>query len=42
MTIGDVYEKGCDLRLVMFMDRRYCFGNVKEFDYFSDVKELRR
>jgi hypothetical protein len=26
----------------MFMDRRYCFGDVNEFDYFSDVKELRR
>ncbi len=42
MTIGDVYKKGCDFQLVMFMDRRYCFGDVNKFDYFSDVKELRR
>ncbi len=42
MTFGDVYEKGCDFWLVMFMDRRYRFGDVKEFVYFSDVKELRR
>ncbi len=42
MTFGDVYEKGCDFWLVMFMDRRYRFGDVKELDYFSDVKELQR
>ncbi len=42
MTYGDGYEKGCDFWLVMFMDRRYCFGDVKEFNYFSDVKELCR
>ncbi len=42
MTYGDVYEKGGDFLWVMFMDRRYCFGDVKEFNYYSDVKELRR
>jgi hypothetical protein len=26
--------------LVMFMDRRYCFGDVNEKEYFSDVNNL--
>ena len=37
MTIGDVYEQGYDFWLVMFMDTKYCFGDVYEFVCFSDV-----
>jgi hypothetical protein len=40
MTIGDVYEQGYDFWLVMFMDMKFCFGNVNEFDYYSDVNKL--
>ncbi len=40
MTFGDVNEQGYDFWLVMFMDRTYIFGDVKEFNYFSDVNEL--
>ncbi len=36
MTIGDVYEQGYCFRLVMFMNRRYRFGDVNEKVYFSD------
>ncbi len=39
MTIGDVYEQGYVYRLMMFMDIKYCFGDVNEFVYFSDVIE---
>ncbi len=39
MTIGDVYEQGYVYWLVMLMDTKYCFGDVKEFVYFSDVNE---
>ncbi len=40
MTFGDVNEQGYDFRLVMFMERKYFFGDVNEFSYFSDVSEL--
>ncbi len=40
MTIGDVYEQGYCFWLVMFMDRRYHFGDVNEKVYFSDVNKL--
>ncbi len=40
MTFGDVNEQGYDFRLVMFMNRKYIFGVVNEFSYFSDVNEL--
>ncbi len=40
MTMGDVNEKGYCFRLVMFMDRRYCFGDVNEKVYFSYVNIL--
>ncbi len=40
MTFGDVNEQGYDFWLVMFMDRKYNFGDVNEFSYFSDVNEL--
>ncbi len=40
MTIGDVNEQEYCFRLVMFMDRRYCFGDVNEKVYFSDVNKL--
>jgi hypothetical protein len=40
MTIGDVNEQWHCFRLVMFMDRRYCFGDVNEEVYFSDVNKL--
>jgi hypothetical protein len=40
MTIGDVNEQDCYFQLVMFMDRRYCFGDVNELGYcFGDVNE---
>ncbi len=39
MTIADVYEQGYVYQLVMFMDTKYCFGDVNEFVYFSDVNE---
>ncbi len=38
MTIGDVNEQGYCFWLVMFMDRRYCFGDINEkVVHFSDV-----
>ena len=40
MLIGDVNEQGYCFRLVIFMDRRYCFGDVHEKVYFSDVNIL--
>ncbi len=40
MTIGDVNEQGYCFQLVMFMDMRYCFGDVNEKVYFSDVNKL--
>ncbi len=40
MTIGDVYEQGYCFQLVMFMNRRYCFGYVNIKFYFSDVNKL--
>ncbi len=42
MTIGDVNEQGYCFRLVMFMDRRYPFGDVnKQYRLvFSDANEL--
>jgi hypothetical protein len=40
MTFGDVNEQGYDFQLVVFMDRKYIFGDVDEFSYFSDVNEL--
>ncbi len=40
MTVGDVNEQGYDFRLVMFMDRKYIFGDFNEFSYFSDVNKL--
>ncbi len=40
MTIGDVNEQEYCLQLVMFMDRRYRFGDVNEKVYFSDVIKL--
>ncbi len=40
MTIGDVNEQVYCFRLVMFMDRRYRFGDVNEKVYFSDVNKL--
>ncbi len=40
MTIGDVNEQGYCFWLVMFMDRRYCFGDVNEKVYFSDINKL--
>ncbi len=40
MTIGDVNEQKYYFWLVMFMDRGYCFGDVNEKVYFSDVKKL--
>ena len=42
MTIGDVYEQGYVYRLVMFMDTKYCFGDVNEFISFSHVKKTRQ
>ncbi len=39
MTIGDVYEQGYCFQLVMFMDRRYRFGDINEKVYFSDVNK---
>ncbi len=40
MTIGDVNEQGDCFRLVMFLDRGYCFGDVNEKVYcFGDVNE---
>ncbi len=40
MTIGDVNEQEYHFQLVMFMDRGYCFGDVNEKVYFSDVIKL--
>jgi hypothetical protein len=40
MTIGDVNEQEYRFRLVMVMDRGYCFGDVNEQVYFSDVNKL--
>ncbi len=40
MTFGDVNEQGYDFWLVMYMDRKYHFGDVNEFNYFSDVNKL--
>jgi hypothetical protein len=40
MTIGGVNEQGYCFQFVMFMDRRYCFGDVNEKVYFSDVNKL--
>ncbi len=40
MTIGDVNEQWYCFRLMMFMDRRYGFGDVNEKVYFSDVNKL--
>ncbi len=40
MTIGDVNEQGHCFRLVIFMDRRYHFGDINEKVYFSDVNLL--
>ncbi len=40
MTIGDVNEQGYCFQLVMFMDRRYCYCDVNEKAYFSDVNKL--
>ncbi len=40
MTFGDVNKQGDDFWLVMLMDTKYCFGDVNEFVYFSDVNEL--
>ncbi len=40
MTIGDVNEQWYSFWLVIFMDRRYCFGDVNEKVYFSDVNIL--
>ncbi len=40
MTTGDVYEQGYDFQLVMFIDRKYLFGDVNEFNHFSDVNKL--
>ncbi len=40
MTFGDVNEQGYDFWLVVFMDRKYTFGDVNEFSYFRDVNEL--
>jgi hypothetical protein len=36
MTIGHVNKQGYCFRLVMFMDRKNCFGDVNEKVYFSD------
>ncbi len=40
MTIGDVNEQEYQFRLVMVIDRGYCFGDVNEQVYFSDVNKL--
>ncbi len=40
MTFGDVYEQGYCFRLVIFIDRRYRFGDVNERVYFNDVNKL--
>jgi hypothetical protein len=40
MKIGDVNEQKYCFGLVMFMDRGYCFGDVNEQVYFSDVNTL--
>ncbi len=40
MTIGDVNEQEYCFRLVMFMDRGYQYGDVKEKVYRSDVIKL--
>ncbi len=40
MAIGDVNEQEYRFWLVMFMDRGYCFGDVNENVYFSDVIKL--
>ncbi len=40
MTIGDVNEQGYCFLLVMFMDRRYPFGDLNEKVNFSDVNKL--
>ncbi len=40
MTFGYVNEQGYCFQLVMFMDRRYCFGDVNEQVCFSDVNKL--
>jgi hypothetical protein len=40
MTIGDVNEQGYCFQMVMFMDRRYRFGDVIEKVYFSYVNKL--
>jgi hypothetical protein len=34
MTIGDVNKQGYCFELVMFMDKRYSFGDVNEKDVF--------
>ncbi len=40
MTIGDVNEQECHIRLVMLMDWGYRFGDVNEKVYcFGDVNE---
>ncbi len=40
MTIGGVNEQGYCFRLVMFMDKMYCFGDVNVKVYFSYVNKL--
>ncbi len=40
MTFSDVNKQGYDFWLVMFMDTKYCFGDVNEFIHFSGVNEL--
>jgi hypothetical protein len=40
MTLGDVNEQGYCFRMVMFMDKRYPFGDVDVKVYFSDVNKL--
>ncbi len=40
MTIGDVNNQEYCFQLVMSMDRGYCFGEVNEQVYFSDVNKL--
>jgi hypothetical protein len=40
MTIGDVNEQEYRFWLVMFMNRRYQYGDVNEKIYFSDAIKL--
>ncbi len=40
MTIRDVNEQEYFFWFMMFMDRGYCFDDVDEKVYFSDVNKL--